>query len=123
MRRPSSRSASNSGSRSIACRRLVWKPVLTMPSAVCSVASSSAPATLALKAWLVGCTAVSLPLSLPRGLGHGGRGGLCGRVREHLGDVADADGLAAPRQLTGHVEEAAEIAGEQRIGAGPRDIR
>ena len=32
--------------------------------------------------------------------------------------MADAHSAAAPRELAGHVQQAAEIAGEQRVGAG-----
>ena len=50
---------------------------------------------------------------------------IAGRVRharQHFGDVARLHRLAEPLQLARHVHQAAEIAGEQRVGAGRRDV-
>ena len=49
-------------------------------------------------------------------------GVVVGHVRQHFGDMAYGDGFAEPRELARHVEEAAHIAAEQRIGAGRGDI-
>ena len=49
-------------------------------------------------------------------------GGVIGHAGQHLGDMAHLDVGAAARQLAGHVHQAAEIAGEQRRGAGRLDI-
>ena len=41
---------------------------------------------------------------------------------QHLGDVAHAHFSIQPLQLAGHVHEAAEVAGKQRVGAGRGDV-
>ncbi len=45
-----------------------------------------------------------------------------GHAGEHLGDMAHPDGGAFARQPAGDVEQAAEIAGQQRVGAGGGDV-
>ena len=49
-------------------------------------------------------------------------GARIGHAGQHLGDVAHGDRAALALELAGHVEQAAEIAGEQRVGAGGRDV-
>ena len=44
-------------------------------------------------------------------------GGAVGHAGQHFGDMAHLDRRALALQLAGHVHEAAEIAGQQRIGA------
>ena len=45
-----------------------------------------------------------------------------GLARQHLGHVTHLDIGAFARQLAGHVHQASEIAGEQRLGAACRHI-
>ncbi len=47
---------------------------------------------------------------------------MAGHVGQHLGDVAHPHRAAQALQLARHVEQAAEIAGQQRVGAGRGDI-
>ena len=49
-------------------------------------------------------------------------GGSVELAGQHLGDVAHCDRAALARQLARHVHQAAEIAGEQHVGAGRRDV-
>ena len=81
-------------------------------SARCSCGSASAARALSLKAG-DGCTGAHAALA-DRRLGE-----LAG---QHLGHVAHGDLAALARQLAGHVHQAAEIAGEQQVGAGRGDV-
>src|SRR5229473_8669302 len=56
--------------------------------------------------------------------GEGGadRGNLVRHSGQYFSDVARLDRAAESRQLAGDVQEAAEVAGEDRIGAGRNDL-
>ena len=59
------------------------------------------------------CPAVSRPSPI---------GGVVGHAGEHFGDVTGYSPAALALQLAGHVHQAAEVAGEQRVRAGRRDV-
>src|SRR5690348_16272137 len=118
MRFPSSRSASNSGRRSIAARRFAGKPTRMLSRARCRIGLLSAFFAFALKAGLVMSMSPLPLLRRLRRLRPPDRRPLVGHVGEHLGDVADAHVQPLPRQLAGHVEEAAHVAGEEGVGTG-----
>src|SRR3546814_10074065 len=126
MSRAASRSASNSGSFARALARLSMKPVFTCFIAFCSVWLASAARALSLKAWEVLSMASGAP---PRRLP--GRlavrrltdGGMIRHARQHLGDVAHLHVGAPPLQLAGHVHKAAEVAGQQSVGADRKSTR
>src|SRR5579862_1911654 len=107
MSRELSRSPSNSGSAVKAAARLAMKPVGMLRSAACSCRSASASRAFALKAGEV-ISMLLLRLADRGAVGHAG---------QHLGDVAGGDGPALAGELARHIEQAAEIAGEQRAGA------
>ncbi len=103
------------GARSPAARR-AGKPVRAMPSARCSTGSASAGAGILVEG-------VAGRLHQRRS----GDGAPIGRRRRSCRPAprrhgARSTGMPSARQLAGHVEEAAEIAGEHRIGAGRGDV-
>src|SRR5687767_14732986 len=110
--RPASRSASNSGSASIACWRLTMNLVRTWPSACCRCAPFSARVTLSLKRCAVDSIRL-LPLA---------DRGLVGHAGQHLGDVARLDLAARALQLARDVEQASHVGRQHDIGAGRFDI-
>ena len=95
-------------------RRLSMKPARTWPSAFCSCASASACLAFSLKAGEV----ISIALSPPR---RSAARRSCRRAPRRHGGSSTGDVLAL--QLARHVHQAAEIAGEQRAGAGRGDRR
>src|SRR5690606_4563705 len=112
MSRAASRSASNSGRASAAALRLSMNPVRTKPIAVCRLASARARRAFALKSLEVDCI-VSPAASGRVRLTDRRLGELAG---QHRGDVTCLDRAAATLQLSRHVEQAAEIAGQQQVG-------
>ena len=96
--------------------RFARSPVSAMPSAFCSVRIGERRAGVRLEG---GWSAASLSAFFCARRS----AALAGHAGEHLGDMADADRRPCALELAGHVEQAAEIAGEQRVGAGRRDIR
>src|SRR5688500_17492989 len=112
MVRASSRSASNSGSLSLTFWRLSMKPEGTLRSARCSCASPSAWPTLCLKLSVRGSTRSP-------GLADCG---LCHLSRQRLRHVPHLYRRAQPLELPRHVHEAAQVAGEQHLGAAGGDV-
>src|SRR5712691_5197893 len=112
--RPASRRASNSGSRSIARRRLSGNPVRASPRARCRLSLARPARAFALKVRLVASIRF-LPWRADRRnfLGHAG---------EHLGDVTNFDPPALPIELARHIEQTAEIPSQNRFGAGGDDV-
>src|SRR6266566_3895078 len=122
MSRAQSRSASNSGSLSATSRRRAMKFASTNFSAFCKSASASAAFALSLKRGEVAaCVATSLIASPSRGPLREPDRRIIRHSGQNLGDVARLNIGAVALQLAGHVHEAAEIAGQQQIGAGRRD--
>ena len=113
MSRPRSRSASNSGRPARAAPRLAASPGATLASARCSCVSPSAARALSLKAGDVDFMGVIGALADRR---------IAELAGQHLGHVAHGDFAALAGQLARHVHQAAEVAGQQHVGAGRRDL-
>src|ERR1700674_818862 len=104
MSRPRSRSASNSGNPARAAPRLAASPRGTSDSARCSCTSTSAALALSLNA---GDVMVFMGAH---------------RAAKHLAAVAHRDPVALAREFARHVHQAAEVAGQQDVGAGGRNL-
>ena len=117
-RLPCSRSASNSGSRRSPGAALRGKPARIRPSAFCRLASAERVVRVLLEGVAGGLHQRG---SLRSGAPIGGVSSVMPASTSATWRTRDR--LAAARQLAGHVEQAAEIAGEQRVGAGARRCR
>src|SRR5262249_48685836 len=92
----------------------------------CKSASARAARALSLKrgevaAWVAPSVIASLIAPLGRGPRREPDRGLVRHSCQHFGDMAGRNIDPVALQLADHVPEAAEVAGEQQIGAGRRD--
>ena len=113
MSRARSRSASNSGSRSRRLPPPLGEAHLQLGQRLLQVGIGQRRVDIVLEVVRGRLHQRSPPVSPIGGLAHAG---------QHLGDVAHLDRAALALQLAGHVHQAAEIAGQQRVGAGRRDV-
>src|SRR6516164_11571570 len=108
-----SRSASNSGSRSMASRRRSGNPLCINANARRRIGLARPARAFASKVLLV--ASMSLPRSADRR-------GFLGHPGEHLGDMADLDPAAMAMELARDVQQATEIPRQDRRGAGLDNI-
>src|SRR6516162_8376409 len=108
-----SRSASNSGSRSTASRRRSGNPLCINANARCRIGLARPARAFASKVLLVAS------ISLPR---NADRWGFFGHASEHLGDMADLNPPAMAMELARDVQQATEVPGQDRRGAGLDDF-